>query len=183
MTLSPSDLDALALLVGKMTEGEWEIWDSCSWRRIGRVGRQGDRPVLEPCIDRSDGHPDLTGPNRERDLSGLVALRNAAPELIEMAKRAAELEERERIMDTTFIRAHGEVEERNQRITDIQAQNAKLRELGKMLVAELTDSGDTTLTTCWACQVPVRTIALGAIVHTEGCPVAAFERFIKETSK
>jgi len=68
--------------------GPWEIWSGCSWRRIGRVGHQGERPVIEPIVSRSDGHPDLTGPNREYDLDFIAHARADIPWLIEQLEAA-----------------------------------------------------------------------------------------------
>ena len=41
---------------GKPTPGPWEVWTSCSWRRICRPD---GTPVLTPTIQRVDNHPDL----------------------------------------------------------------------------------------------------------------------------
>lgn len=46
-------------LVNHLPEGEWETWDSCSFRRISRVGG-GDGDILRGTVQRSDGHPDLS---------------------------------------------------------------------------------------------------------------------------
>lgn len=47
-------------LMEKATQGEWELWDSCSWRRIGIKNQFNSRAqILEPTI-ASDGHPDLS---------------------------------------------------------------------------------------------------------------------------
>lgn len=49
-----------AALVAGPTEGPWEIWTSCSWRRI-KSGTGAN--VLEPTVAKSDGHPDLSASN------------------------------------------------------------------------------------------------------------------------
>ena len=53
MTLSIKQIEEL---LGKITQGEWELWDGCSWRRFGIKGT--DKAFIEPWI-ASDGHPDM----------------------------------------------------------------------------------------------------------------------------
>lgn len=63
--------------------GPWELWTSCSFRRIvGPSGADGD--VLSAYNQRGDNHPDLSMP--EGQLQELVALRNALPEVIALLK-------------------------------------------------------------------------------------------------
>ena len=81
---TPSLAD-LAALLRAATPAPWEVQDGCSWRRIGHVA---DGDVLSP-TNAYDGHPDLTGRNRDADLALIVALRNEAPALL---RRVAELE-------------------------------------------------------------------------------------------
>lgn len=68
-------------LEAKATPGEWEIYGSNSWRRIGLKSEY--KEILWPCIAGHDGHPDLSGRNRDNDLALLLALRNALPEILE----------------------------------------------------------------------------------------------------
>jgi hypothetical protein len=47
----------------KATPGPWEVYDGCSWRRIGTAATR-DRPRYDDCAvvaptKASDGHPDL----------------------------------------------------------------------------------------------------------------------------
>jgi len=56
-------LDRIVAGLPGVTEGPWEIFDGCSWRRIGTnhlspIGRK-DCAVLAPTVSPSDGHPDL----------------------------------------------------------------------------------------------------------------------------
>lgn len=50
--------DELRALASKATQGEWEVQDSCSWRRLGVVGGICGG-VLCPTVDKRDGQPDL----------------------------------------------------------------------------------------------------------------------------
>ena len=43
----------------RLPDGFWEVWTSCSFRRISRRGG-GDGGVLRGTVQRSDGHPDLS---------------------------------------------------------------------------------------------------------------------------
>jgi hypothetical protein len=60
------------------TEGPWELWTGCSWRRFWQVGTCGT--VCEPTVAR-DGHPDLIFRNGGQDGpdASLIA---AAPRLL-----------------------------------------------------------------------------------------------------
>lgn len=63
----------------KIPPAPWELWTSCSYRRItGPDGKEGG--VLHAYNQRSDGHPDLSMP--EDQLLALVRLRNALPALL-----------------------------------------------------------------------------------------------------
>ena len=54
MNAIPDDvIDALR----DLPDGPWEVWTSCSFRRISA---KGDGDVLCGTIQRSDGHPDLS---------------------------------------------------------------------------------------------------------------------------
>lgn len=58
----------------RATPGEWEIYSSNSWRRIGIKGDY--RELIYPVRSAGDGHPDLGGPNLGHDLEYLMALQN-----------------------------------------------------------------------------------------------------------
>jgi hypothetical protein len=101
--LSPSPASAeVEGVVGRLEEidrtlpaGPWEVWTSCSFRRItGPDGKDGH--VLSAYNQRGDGHPDLSMP--ETQLQALVALRNEAPALATLLRsqsgRIVELEGR-----------------------------------------------------------------------------------------
>ena len=45
--------------LSRLPDGEWEVWTSCSFRRISRKWG-GDGDVLHALTHRSDGHPDLS---------------------------------------------------------------------------------------------------------------------------
>lgn len=64
--------------VAAHTPGPWEMWTSCSFRRIGSASGE----VLCGITQRSDGHPDLLFPNGgyEGPDARLIL---AAPELLE----------------------------------------------------------------------------------------------------
>lgn len=80
-------LDKLRATVEAMTAAPWELWTSNSFRRVtGPNGRDGG--VLSGTVQRHDGHPDLAA--TPIDLSGIVALRNAAPALLEVIRLAGE---------------------------------------------------------------------------------------------
>lgn len=78
------DIEALEALEKKATPGEWALYESNSWRRVGMA--HGYAEVLWPGKARSDGHPDIHGVNRDNDLAMLVAARNALPELLRLAR-------------------------------------------------------------------------------------------------
>lgn len=67
--------NALSLL----PRGEWEVWTSCSFRRISRKNG-GDGDVLHAVTQRSDGHPDLS--MDEKQLRALCAIRNTVAEML-----------------------------------------------------------------------------------------------------
>lgn len=74
---------ALRDAIGRLPDGEWEVWTSCSFRRItsvknGRHGRDGG--VLSGTIQRSDGHPDLS--MNEKQLEALCVLRNTVAKIL-----------------------------------------------------------------------------------------------------
>lgn len=67
--------------------GPWEVWTSCSFRRItGPDGRDGG--VLSAINQRGDGHPDLS--MNEEQLRALVDLRNELPALLRAIKEGAD---------------------------------------------------------------------------------------------
>lgn len=64
-------LETILAAMQYVTRGPWQVFDGCSWRRIGRGGHhQDDCAVLAP-TKASDGHPDLTvsrGNDRDANL-------------------------------------------------------------------------------------------------------------------
>lgn len=100
---TPSDLARLREDEALLPPAPWELWTSCSFRRItGPDGVEGG--VLHAYNQRSDNHPDLSMP--EEQLFALVRLRNALPGLLDAlssertarqeAEARAEAAERER---------------------------------------------------------------------------------------
>ncbi len=72
----------------KATTGPWEVYDSCSWRRIGReCAYYGYQEILWPSNSASDGHPDISGVNRKDDLDFIVNARTDIPYLLERVAR------------------------------------------------------------------------------------------------
>jgi hypothetical protein len=66
----------------RATQGKWQLQDSCSWRRIGTRGHDGN--VLCPITQR-DGHPDLCagkGEDTYANLELIVAMHAALPSLL-----------------------------------------------------------------------------------------------------
>jgi hypothetical protein len=82
-------IDQLEALLREATEGDWTIYDSNSWRRIGL--KNDYRETLWPCRLR-DGHPDLSGVNRDADLALLMFLQNHADALLSVVKAAQEVD-------------------------------------------------------------------------------------------
>lgn len=80
-----TELDKLIEAVDRLPPGKWEVWTSCSYRRITAEidGRsQQDGGVLHAYRQRSDGHPDLSMDERELQaicdiVNGLRACRAA----------------------------------------------------------------------------------------------------------
>ena len=62
-------LRELEALAERATQGKWQVWDSCSFRRICLESGEG---VVIPVTQRSDGHPDLLA--RRDDLDYIAAL-------------------------------------------------------------------------------------------------------------
>lgn len=60
--------------------GPWELWTSCSYRRIKRREGHTTKEVLNAYLQRGDDHPDLSMP--EDQLAALVRIRNALPTLL-----------------------------------------------------------------------------------------------------
>jgi hypothetical protein len=82
------------------TPGPWQVYDSCSWRRIGLAREH--KEILWPSTNRSDGHPELDGINREADLEFIVTARTALPEVLD-ALDAAEKERDEARRDKSQL--------------------------------------------------------------------------------
>src|SRR5690242_14542216 len=80
--MSGEELEEIKARADAASIGPWEVWDGCSWRRIGGGDPRNRRPIIEPCVSRSDGHPDLTGPNLEDDLDFIVHAREDIPRLL-----------------------------------------------------------------------------------------------------
>lgn len=93
-TVSPDQIAAWRKLFEAATPGEWEIWDGCSWRRIGVRGAQHLRPIVEPTKSPTDGHPDLIGPNLRDDLAFIAAARTGWPATLDALEA-----ERERVKE------------------------------------------------------------------------------------
>lgn len=91
MTQNDGVVERLARADAELPEGPWEVWSSCSFRRItGPDGKDGG--VLSGEVQRSDGHPDLS--MSERQLQALCDLRNGVRALL--SERAALVEALER---------------------------------------------------------------------------------------
>lgn len=87
MTPSLAELvEKIEALYARATPGEWMVYDSCSWRRIGL--KDDYRTIIQPCNSSSDNHPDLTGINLQDDLALLISLHNAWPTLRDALERA-----------------------------------------------------------------------------------------------
>lgn len=85
MTDMLAKIARLEALERRLPAGPWELWTSCSFRRItGPDGKEGG--VLHAYNQRADGHPDLSMP--ENQLAALVELRNALPALLACARFA-----------------------------------------------------------------------------------------------
>lgn len=87
-----TDFTPLWAAAEQATKGEWQVYDSCSWRRIGLKDKF--ETILQPCND-SDGHPNMCGPNAINDLH-YIALANPATILhllarLEAAERVVEI--------------------------------------------------------------------------------------------
>jgi hypothetical protein len=67
--------------------GELEVYDSCSWLRVGTKGKY--KAVMQPVV-ASDGHPDIAGRNV---LRALVAAFNAMPVALAEIARLRQEEE------------------------------------------------------------------------------------------
>ncbi len=87
--LTPADLDVMEAGLEGVTPGPWEVYDGCSWRRIGTTGaRYDDCAVLYPVV-ADDGHPDLSSRHgdRDRNLAHITRLDPATVrELIRLAR-------------------------------------------------------------------------------------------------
>lgn len=77
------EIEELRRLEAAAPPGEWELWDSNSWRRIGIRG--GGRTAIEPTIHLKDGMSDLHA--KPETLRLAVAARNALPRLLDEIER------------------------------------------------------------------------------------------------
>lgn len=122
-----------------MTDGEWEIWTSNSFRRITAHGKQ-DGGVLSGILQRYDRQPDLDGNNRDADLAGIIALRNAAPLLLEIAAAGkAWAAQRADNLQSALMRTETELEAEAQDIGRARAK--RTAELAAALEAALAKVG------------------------------------------
>jgi hypothetical protein len=81
--MTPEQHKRLGAALSTLPTGRWEVWTSCSFRRITAVknGRHGpDGGVLHGYVQRSDGHPDLS--MSEEQLRALCDLRNCVAEIL-----------------------------------------------------------------------------------------------------
>jgi hypothetical protein len=66
--MTDDDAKALRDAAQKATPGRWHWWTSCSWRRLR--SEISERPytldVAVPCVQRSDGHPDIIVSEEDR---------------------------------------------------------------------------------------------------------------------
>lgn len=85
--MTNEELDKLAAKDVAATRGPWEVWSSCSHLRITGPSQQ-DGGVLS-AVHASDGVPVVAV--RAEDMEAIVALRNAAPDLIRLARLALKL--------------------------------------------------------------------------------------------
>ena len=76
--MTPADLNRMEADEALLPPSPWELWTSCSFRRIR--GPRGESDVLSAYNQRSDNHPDLSMP--EEQLFALVRLRNDLPALL-----------------------------------------------------------------------------------------------------
>jgi hypothetical protein len=77
-TMTGEHRSRLVAALMALPDGPWEVWTSCSFRRISRRDG-GDGDVLCGVVQRSDGHPDLS--MNEKQLQALCDLRNLAVEI------------------------------------------------------------------------------------------------------
>lgn len=86
--LTDDELEAIRAREANATKGPWELWNGCSWWRIGTTLPNGRRvTVIEPTTDRSDSHPNLTGYNFQADALFATHARTDIPALIAEVKR------------------------------------------------------------------------------------------------
>lgn len=83
MTNTKELVERLRDRLAMATQGEWELQDGCSWRRIGTAGHSGN--VLCPTTHPGDGHLDLCagkGESLYANLTLIVEAVNALPTLL-----------------------------------------------------------------------------------------------------
>jgi hypothetical protein len=92
-----SRIDEIRKRLDAATPGPWEIHDSCSWRRIGTPGRDGN--IVCPTNHPVDRHPDLLA-----KLADLSLIANAPSDL---AFLLAEVERYKKALDEAIV--HGQI--------------------------------------------------------------------------
>lgn len=84
-------LDEVDAYLAEATPGEWAVWDSCSWRRIGTKEPYADGNVICPINQLRDGHPDLLA--RREDLEFVVKAKRDLPRLSRELRQRIEREQ------------------------------------------------------------------------------------------
>lgn len=84
----PLDDEALRAVIAGcegVTPGPWEVYDGCSWRRIGTASRIGrdydDCAVLYPNV-ASDGHPDMNAGRGQDTYANLNHIARLDPDTV-----------------------------------------------------------------------------------------------------
>lgn len=77
--VTAEQMQALREAIDALPDGPWEVWTSCSFRRISRA-RGSDGDVLRGTVQSSDGHPDLS--MTAEQLQALCDLRNTVATIV-----------------------------------------------------------------------------------------------------
>jgi hypothetical protein len=79
------DIEKIEALAEAAPRGEWKVWTSNGWRRV----YAGDVPVITPCVQTYDNHPDLSFGDGVREwLEGVTP--DVVTELIAEVRRLRE---------------------------------------------------------------------------------------------